>query len=200
MNTYNRKFVIGALLVVGLWQTNLHAKDVIMYDRPPSAEEMGNILFSKPSSAGGLLEARPKIKTRSISFGKTEIPEPDLNQAKAIAEEKNSIGLPIKFGYDSTEILPESLPFLDEVGKMLGMAEYAGEKLVVEGHTDASGSQAYNQYLSERRAMAVKTYLTRNFNINGIRLTVNGMGESQPLKGFDPFAAVNRRVQFYRAR
>ena len=70
---------------------------------------------------------------------------------------------------------------------------------LLKGHTDASGSEFYNQVLSERRANSVKKYLTDNFNIATNRLFVTGMGETQPLSGVAPNAAVNRRVQFRKA-
>lgn len=194
------KTLFGAFLVAILWPYGSQAQGVKVYDQPPSAEEMAKILFPKTSGKNPENTAKPKaIKTRSISFGKPKLPEPDLSQVNPSSEENNSIGLPIKFGYNSAQILPESVPFLNEVGKMLSMGDYANERLVVEGHTDASGSEGYNQYLSEKRAEAVKNYLTANFNIVGDRLFINGMGEKQPLPGADPYAAVNRRVQFYRA-
>lgn len=192
--------LVGTFLSTVLSQNFVFAEGVKIYDRPPSAEEMAKILFPKSSKNNGDKPAKSvAIKTRSISFGKPKMPEPDLSQVEATSEENNSIGLPIKFGYNSAQILPESLPFLNEVGKMLSMSDHMGERLVVEGHTDASGSQGYNQYLSEKRAEAVRKYLTSNFNIADNRLFINGMGESQPVPGVDPYAAVNRRVQFYRA-
>ncbi len=186
----------GILLLTSLWHGFTQAQEVKMYsDRAPSAEEMANILFSKPAKMG-LAAKSGGIKTRSISFGKPKLPEPP---ALAQTETKNAVGLPIKFGYNSAEILSESLPFLNEVGKMLSIAEYSQEKLVVEGHTDAYGSENYNQFLSEKRANSVKTYLMKNFNIAANRLYVYGKGENQPLDGINPFASVNRRVQFYSA-
>ena len=170
---------------------NVYAEDVKMYERPPSAAEMGNILFSN--------NAAPKIKTRSISFGKSKPVAEEQPQQKELAESSNTIGLPIKFGYNSTQILPESMPFLDEVGNMLSLEEFSEEKLVIEGHTDAAGSDKYNRYLSKKRAESVKNYLAKNFQITDNRLYVSGKGESSPLKGMDPYDGVNRRVQFYRA-
>jgi outer membrane protein OmpA-like peptidoglycan-associated protein len=185
------EFAIAALL---LSQGYAFAQEVKMYtDSTPSAEEMANILFGDVPT-----QAKPKIKTRSINFSKkpAALPSPQaaLQQAKAA-----SIGLPIRFGYNSTEILPESYASLDEVGKMLQMEQLRNEKLLIEGHTDASGSDTYNRYLSEKRALAVKNYLISRFNIEPHRLLVSGKGESDPLPGIPAYSAQNRRVQFYRA-
>lgn len=188
-----KKTLGGIFLLTTLLQGGVQAQGVKMYSgAPPSAEEMANILFAKPAGT-----ENPGIKMRSISFGKATKPASTYTQATP--QNKNSVGLPIKFGYNSSDILAESMPFLDEIGRMLGMSDYAQKKLVVEGHTDASGSKGYNQYLSERRAEAVKVYLMSNHNISENRLFVNGMGENQPLPDQDAYAAVNRRVQFYSA-
>ena len=187
MSTF-KKVSFSWVLALFVWQA-ANAQAVKMYsDKAPSAEEMGSILFSNQPA-----EMKPAgIKMRSISFGKPKnLPEP-----KAVSQQSSTIGLPIKFGYNSSEILNESKPFLNEIGRMLSLPDFSGEKLLIEGHTDASGSENYNRYLSERRAESVKNYLRNNFNIASNRLFVTGMGESQSLPGVDPFAAVNRRVQF----
>ncbi len=201
MNTL--KYTLNTLLVAAaLQQAPLHAEQKIQMitDRVPSAAELGNTLFSKPAQATKPNYKAGGLKTRSISFGKAPAPAPSAPETQTAASDSGaSIGLPIKFGYNSAKILPESKPFLDEIGKMLSMPDYNHERLVIEGHTDASGSDGYNQYLSEKRAKSVKSYLMKNYQIGGDRLFENGMGESQPLPGENPYAAVNRRVQFYRA-
>jgi len=176
--------------------TNLYADNVKMFtDHRPSAEEMGNLLFSEPSAEKSLDTPVKKIRMRSISFGKVKQAAPETVSEPAA----NVIGLPIKFAYNSTNILSESMPFLDEVGKMLNLQQYAGEKLVVEGHTDARGPANYNLDLSIKRAEAVKDYLASHFQIAAARLLVRGKGESNPLPGISPFNGANRRVQFYKA-
>lgn len=169
--------------------TTVLAREVIMFDRLVTAEEMGEIIFSKKAP-------RARIKTRSIEFSNSKaIVEQPLDQAATA----DSVGLPVEFSFNSSGILDQSRPFLDEVGEMLILDKFSQEKLVVEGHTDASGSQQYNYYLSERRAHAVKDYLIKNYQISPSRLFVAAQGEDSPLPGRNPFAGVNRRVQFYQA-
>ena len=159
-----------------------------MFDRPPSAEEMGDILFSNRIP-------QPEEKTRSIAFGKAEMSiDKPLEQQE---ESGDSVGLPIEFSFNSTEILDQSRPFLDEVGEMLTLEKFSQKNLVVEGHTDASGPEKYNYHLSERRAIAVKNYLQKNHQISADRLSIAAQGETSPLPGRNPFARVNRRVQFH---
>jgi outer membrane protein OmpA-like peptidoglycan-associated protein len=72
----------------------------------------------------------------------------------------------------------------------------AVQAVVIEGHTDARGSDAYNDQLSLKRAYAVKRYLVAMHSIDPGRLRALGMGEYAPLPGRDPMAPENRRVQF----
>ena len=84
----------------------------------------------------------------------------------------------ITFATDSSDLSPAFFDVLNSVGKVLG--EY--EKTVVEvaGHTDSTGSDQYNQSLSERRARSVATYLQGRGVITERLITV-GMGEARPV-------------------
>jgi outer membrane protein OmpA-like peptidoglycan-associated protein len=65
----------------------------------------------------------------------------------------------------------------------------------VAGHTDAAGTDTYNQDLSERRADAIKRYLAKNFHIAGSDLVTVGYSKSKLKDPGQPLAAANRRVQ-----
>ena len=110
--------------------------------------------------------------------------------------QENLFAMRIQFEFDSTAVLPESLPLLDSVGEMMTLPAVAGRSIVVEGHTDARGTEPYNQSLSQRRAAAVKRYLMDSFAIEPGRLVVTGKGESRPHDRADPEAPINRRVVF----
>ena len=66
---------------------------------------------------------------------------------------------------------------------------------VIEAHTDSKGTDAYNQTLSDRRAIAVVNEL-KKLDVNSSRLTSRGYGESQPIASNDTAEgkALNRRV------
>jgi outer membrane protein OmpA-like peptidoglycan-associated protein len=66
---------------------------------------------------------------------------------------------------------------------------------VVAGHTDAVGSDLYNQDLSERRADAVKQYLTSKFSMATADLVTVGYGKTRLKNPNDPKGGENRRVQ-----
>jgi len=100
----------------------------------------------------------------------------------------------VTFATDSSDLSPAFFDVLNSVGKVLDQYE----KTVVEvaGHTDSSGSHAYNQSLSERRANSVTTYLEGQGVIPQRLITV-GMGETRPVADNATTAGkqANRRVE-----
>jgi len=84
----------------------------------------------------------------------------------------------IFFDPGSDRIRPESSPTLKEIGEML--TENSTLKLLIEGHTDNTGGAATNVSLSQKRAEAVRTYLTTTVGISAARLSAKGMGQSVP--------------------
>ena len=107
----------------------------------------------------------------------------------------SALSLPVQFAFDSSEILPAARTQLDALAKGIKLLA-PGKIVTVEGHTDATGSPAYNLELSRNRARAVRDYLVREHGIDAARLKTVGYGPSQPIEDTDPYAAINRRVQF----
>ena len=94
----------------------------------------------------------------------------------------------VMFDFDSSTLKPGAFSEMDRVAGILN--KYSQTMIRVEGYTDSKGSEAYNQTLSEKRAMAVKNALTQQ-GVNPDRIQTVGYGESQPISSND---AVNRRV------
>ncbi|MCZ7582429.1 MAG: OmpA family protein [Deltaproteobacteria bacterium] len=93
-------------------------------------------------------------------------------------------------------ILPKSFATLDNVIEQINqVCEY--EQVVVEGHTDNVGADAYNQKLSERRAASVRMYLIGK-GLDAAKLNAVGYGESKPVADNDTpdGRQKNRRVEF----
>jgi outer membrane protein OmpA-like peptidoglycan-associated protein len=179
------------------------ASDVKMYNHVPSANEMANVLFPKASEQS---LAPKRVKMRSISFDPVKKSTPQV-EAKADLEanaeqltKSVGIGLPIQFDFNSDSITSASRPYIDELGKMLSREDLLNENVIIEGHTDAVGSALYNKQLSLRRAQSIKQYLFSQYGIDRHRMMVSGKGEYQPLKGQNPFAAVNRRVEIHKSQ
>jgi outer membrane protein OmpA-like peptidoglycan-associated protein len=100
----------------------------------------------------------------------------------------------VNFDFNRADIRPDSRPILDQAVDVL--RENEDVHVVVEGHTDAVGTDEYNRALSVRRAEAVFRYLV-NRGIPPERLRVEGFGESRPVASNDDEAgrAQNRRVE-----
>lgn len=75
--------------------------------------------------------------------------------------------------------------------------KYPGAKIEVDGHTDNTGTDAYNQKLSERRAAAVKDYLIKEASVDSSKITAVGYGLAKPVADNKTAAgrARNRRVE-----
>ncbi len=101
----------------------------------------------------------------------------------------------VNFEFNSAKLLGESYPILYDAAKTLLMNP--NMKVEIQGYTDNVGSESYNKKLSQKRAEAVKGYLTSK-GIAANRLTAAGFGESNPVadnKTADG-RAMNRRIEF----
>jgi outer membrane protein OmpA-like peptidoglycan-associated protein len=100
------------------------------------------------------------------------------------------------FDVDSTAV---KAGFNSTMNKLADVVvRYGKTTLTVVGHTDSTGTQAYNQRLSERRALAVAQYLESQ-GVNGMRLATAGKGETQPVasNATEAGRTANRRVEIY---
>ncbi|MCA1784927.1 MAG: OmpA family protein [Desulfobacteraceae bacterium] len=93
------------------------------------------------------------------------------------------------FDYDKSTLLPGAHTELRRISDV--MNNYPQTIIEVGGHTDTRGSEEYNQFLSEKRAEAVKNELIRN-GVLAQRINAVGYGESRPISSDH---AMNRRVE-----
>ena len=100
----------------------------------------------------------------------------------------------VTFATDSSDLSPAFFNVLTSVGKVLD--EYDQTVVEVAGHTDSTGSDAYNQSLSERRSSSVASYL-RSQGVDSQRLITIGLGETMPVADNSTQAGrqANRRVE-----
>ena len=105
-------------------------------------------------------------------------PQKEVKRLAWISGNKIELAEPIKFLLNEAVILPESLPVVTDVLKV--MQENPGIKIRVEGHTDDEGPARYNQELSEYRAIWIKIFLTAR-GITTDRIQVFGFGKSRPV-------------------
>jgi outer membrane protein OmpA-like peptidoglycan-associated protein len=100
----------------------------------------------------------------------------------------------VTFAFDSAKLNPQFDPVLDKLAQTL--VEYNKTVIQIAGHTDSTGSHAYNMKLSEQRANSVKTYLVGR-GVPANRLVTIGAGPDYPIASNDTEEgrAQNRRVE-----
>ncbi len=103
----------------------------------------------------------------------------------------------INFDFNSDRIKDESKPTLNQIVTVL--KENPQWNMVIEGHTDNIGGDAFNQTLSEKRSQAVRAFLIAAGIAEG-RLTAKGVGASKPVaeNATEAGRARNRRVELVR--
>ncbi|ASA55065.1 OmpA family protein [Vibrio gazogenes] len=126
-----------------------------------------------------------------------EAPEPapaepaDTQEIKTVKKSLNSAS---SFALDSAVLSKQGIADLQDVVEL--MSRHSQATAMVTGYTDSTGSKKYNQSLSLKRAQAVSEQLVSQ-GIDADRITVRGMGESEPVASNDTKEgrAQNRRVE-----
>lgn len=191
----------GAMVLVALADlSSAHALDVVRSHRaladvptrlaPASAAPSTTLRPLQPT--GGLT---PRTQDTSLQrnagpqtiLREAEVPKERLEQTRALLvelkaqptpEQAISIDLPadVLFDFDKSDLRADAGPSLDKAAELI--KSYATAPLTVRGHTDAKGTDAYNDALSQRRAEAVARVLQRQ---TGRHARVEGLGKRQPV-------------------
>jgi outer membrane protein OmpA-like peptidoglycan-associated protein len=133
----------------------------------------------------------PKANTRAVCIGTAA---DCANQAPPPVEAAGGFDLLITFEIGSDRLSSQAQANLAEFARAMSDPSLAAATFNVDGHTDARGSDAFNQTLSERRAESVVRYL-ESLGVDRARLQAKGHGEADLRNPADPFAEVNRRVE-----
>lgn len=118
-----------------------------------------------------------------------------IGTAQECNSERAAVGLDMMINFDlnSASLTEAAQANLEEFAKALKDERLRAARFFVEGHTDASGGETYNEALSERRAQSVKAFLLER-GVRTEKVTAVGYGKSHP-RVDDPFDPVNRRVE-----
>jgi outer membrane protein OmpA-like peptidoglycan-associated protein len=203
MTSFNGLSGIKAIVSIGA-ALSMTAGLALAADNTVSADQIVRALQPRPITRG--LSTGPKIdpmvKAKEASFVQTlrnrrtrSLSTDERQEIAEIASNKPKIDLDIQFDLNSANITATSMPSVQALGKALTDANLKGSTFVVAGHTDALGSDAYNQDLSERRADTIKRYLSEKFGIAGTDLVTVGYGKSRPKDPNAPLDPTNRRVE-----
>jgi OOP family OmpA-OmpF porin len=90
-----------------------------------------------------------------------------------------SANLTVNFASGSSDLTPQAIQALNELGRALSSKDLAAYKFRIEGHTDTVGTPEANRALSEQRAKAVVAFITSHFGVDEGRLQAVGMGEQE---------------------
>lgn len=185
--TYKRVFSVAVCAVAvpffALAGPQYSSQDVVGYFNKPQPAE------AEPDCPAGSI-CIPKKKTRAVCIGTGSA----CAQQEPVASAPGAFDLLITFDLGSDQLTAQAKENLTEFARALQDPALASTKFNVEGHTDARGSDEFNQKLSERRAAAVVRYLEQ-LGVDNARLQAAGYGEAKPRDTQDPFAAINRRVE-----
>lgn len=102
-----------------------------------------------------------------------------VNPPPAAPPPIDKLTIRVNFNVDKAQIRKEDVAELQKA--VAFVKKYSGHKISIEGHTDSTGSEKYNQALSEKRAEAVKKYLLDNGATDGDKIKSVGFGESKPI-------------------
>jgi len=190
-------FAVSVALSIGTAKADDVTEDQILKALAPEKKpltrslSMGPPVQADPAAAeaeGKFVQSLRNRSTRSLSMG-------ERAQIATMVKDKPKIDLEINFDYNSDRISAKSLPSVQALGRALANPDLKGSTFIVAGHTDAAGSDAYNQELSERRADSIKRYLVEKSGISATDLVTVGYGKTQLKDPANPLAEVNRRVQ-----
>ena len=155
-----------------------------------SAEEL-QALFEQQRTRGLVIVPAEGAVTDPAVEGTTEIvADPVYTEVAADAQ----INFQISFEFDSAALRDGEKAKLSALCEALNASDIPLFRIV--GHTDAKGSDSYNQGLSLLRAEEVKRYLVDDCQVDATRLEATGVGEAFPFDAADPNADTNRRVEF----
>lgn len=129
-----------------------------------------------------------------VELPKKDIPKKD-DVTQTLKEKKKLTLNSVLFDTNSSELLPESFPVLNQIVEFL--KDNPDSKIRITGHTDLTGDTSLNKILSLERAESVRTYL-HSKGIDRKRMIADGKGSTQPIiNNVEPESnRINRRTEF----
>ena len=178
MNAHALTMIVAALTVAFTTSAGAAERDTKSYgQKGPSAKEVESFLF-------------PEAECENVKY-----------QCLAVRpSSERSIGVDVKFHTGSAELTPQARAQLDGLGKALAArsGKLAPGEIVIEGHTDARGSDELNKRLSVQRAHAVAKHLVGTHGVDAKVLKPVGRGKDQLRDAAKPDSEANRRVELVR--
>jgi outer membrane protein OmpA-like peptidoglycan-associated protein len=102
-----------------------------------------------------------------------------LQVRQTATETRIDLPADVLFDFDRADIRADAEPTLKQVADLIRKG--ARGTIMIEGHTDAMGSIAYNQKLSEQRSASVRTWLVEREGLRNMRFQIKGFGKTSPV-------------------
>ena len=179
--------VVAVAVMIGLG-----APAIAQDGSTPSVEEMADNF--KKQKTRGLVIATPGADATGTDDAAPEATGTVAQEVGSIVPKDEQVNINVSFDFDSAALREDQKPKLASLCDALKAADV--QKIRILGHTDASGSESYNERLSKLRAEEVKRYLISDCGYPAERMEAVGVGERFPFDPDDPLADVNRRVEF----
>ncbi len=160
-------------------------------EQSPSVEQLIEAL----NSTGTQASSASDLRTRGIKIVALDrrVSAPARSESSS-APAGGRASMVIQFALNSDRILRSSADSLNNLATALNSDTLKNQAFEVIGHTDSSGSTAYNVKLSRRRALSVAEFLSV-VGVDSSRATASGRGPKELLSGIAPDSARQRRVE-----
>ena len=137
-------------------------------------------LIALAQEAGKVIDlAPPKIIDLVFNVNETGGVVQDLEVKELGNEVRIELNADVLFDFDKSDILPKAEETLRKAADII--RQRAKGTVMVAGHTDSKGGDAYNMALSERRANAVRDWLFTKGGLSGMTFDTKGFGAKQPV-------------------
>jgi outer membrane protein OmpA-like peptidoglycan-associated protein len=171
------------------------------------------VLFAAVLAASGVCHAAGDRQTLTVGtaaptaeqvatflFPETECESTKYQCMAVRPSSERSIGMDIRFQTGSSDLTPEARAQLENLGKVLASrnGKLAPGEIVIEGHTDARGSDELNRRLSAQRAHSVVKHLVAVHGVDAKALKPIGKGKDDLKDSSHPDSQLNRRVELVR--
>ncbi len=181
---FKRKMVVAAVMVASVWGSAFAADDearqTISINTPnPKVEDIEGALFPKEVVA---------LKDECAQMEKIGL------RCQSVIPKSSLDTIQITFARGSAVLTEEGKGFLRSVGAALQRKAGVWKSLIIEGHTDATGSEVTNRKLSKSRADSVKGFLQAEFGLSNIE--TSGRSSDKLRDTDNPTGGLNRRVEF----
>ncbi|TGE20373.1 OmpA family protein [Hymenobacter aquaticus] len=187
-----KKHLLSVVALIALLTACDNLKNPETKDQPQEATADTAVVYRDGQTAGDAVAGAADAAGNAVSSGwdmtkqklaDVKYPEVNVSDVSVRGNDEYSVyGVEetVLFDTDKADIKAGASKALEQISASIGQ-RYATGPVYIMGFADSRGDKSYNRELSEKRANAVKTWLSQNGKIDASRVSVEPMGESQPV-------------------